>query len=104
MEEVSSYGTLEQARNEAIKWLERLGSVFGPRRIEVGRLGVFEGREVGTSSLDGLYWRLRIDYDPTKGCHFNAEWSKGDDRKKKCFCFPGGASLASRLAAARGPR
>jgi hypothetical protein len=104
MDKPTSYSSLEQARNAAIKWLEDLGAIFGPRKISIGQLGTFMGKEVGTESMTGPFWRLRIDYDPAKGCHFNAEWDKGAARKKHCFQFPGGEKLAARLASTRAPR
>src|SRR2546430_922991 len=52
MEEIFRYQHLEQARNAAIAWLEARGAHFGlNHNIEIGRLGTFEGAEVGVLGL-----------------------------------------------------
>ena len=105
MEEVERCLTIEDARNKAIAWLQGLGGVFGPHReIQIGRLGALTGKETGVESLGVPWWRIRLDYDPGKGAHFNAEFGKGGDRKKKAFCFPGGETLIKTLAKGRKPR
>jgi hypothetical protein len=54
--------SVEQARNRAIDWLEERGAVFGPhRKIEIGRLGVLKGQEVGVSATTKPFWRIRVD-------------------------------------------
>ena len=68
MEMVRTFPSMEAARNAAIAWLQGRGAVFGPyRRVEIGRLGALAGNEVGVSSTEKPYWRLRLDYDPSKG-------------------------------------
>jgi hypothetical protein len=105
MEQVFRFAHLEQARNAAIAWLERHGAQFGPRRdIAIGRLGAFEGAEVGVSSQTKPFWRLRIDNDPMKGPHYNAEFGQGPARVKAAFCFPATAETLAKLARNRAPR
>jgi hypothetical protein len=99
MEELRKFASIEQARNAAVAWLEAQGVTFGPhRKIEIGRLGILEGHEVGVSATEKPYWRVRLDYDPIKGCHFNAETGSGDGRQKCAFSFPGGENLIQKLA------
>ncbi len=105
MEPVYRFSTIELARNAAIAWLESHGAVFGPhRRIEIGRLGVFTGNEVGVRSSEKPFWRLRLDYDPAKGPHFNAEFGENVSRKKAAFAFPGTEETMQRLARQHRPR
>lgn len=102
MEIQQSYNFIEQARNAAIEWIEkRAPAAFGPyRKIEIGRLGVLKGKEVGVSAAGAApFWRLRLDYDPGKGAHFNAEVGTGPGRQKAAFTFPGGEELIKALAA-----
>jgi hypothetical protein len=99
-EPIHRFATLEQARNAAMQWLEALGVSFGPRRtIVIGRLGTFQGAEVGVQSEPGQvpFWRLRLDFDPHKGAHFNAEFGTGPQRKKAAFTFPGAEAHAAGL-------
>ena len=77
------------------------------RKVEVGQLGVLAGHEVGVSATMNLYWRLRLDYDPIKGAHFNAETGEGakrEKREKRAYTFPGGEDLIKNLAHSRRPR
>lgn len=105
METISHYLSLEQARNAAIAWLAARGVSFGPyREISIGRLGVMKGSEVGVQSSRGEHWQLRLDYDPVKGPHYNAEFSKKGSREKEAFAFPGGVQLMARLARRQSPR
>ena len=105
MEPIERFASIEQARNAAVAWLESHGVVFGPRRkVEIGRLGVLAGHEVGVSATEKPFWRLRLDYDPIKGAHFNAETGEGATREKRAFSFPGNEDLMKRLALARRPR
>jgi hypothetical protein len=105
MELEYQYDTIERARNAAIKWLENQGAVFGPhRRIAIGRLGVLEGKEVGISSTQKPFWRIRLDYDPDKGPHFNVEFGEGTRRKKAAFKFPGTEDTIAQLGQSRRPR
>jgi hypothetical protein len=106
-EEVHHFQHLEQARNAAIAWLEQRGVVFGPQRAIVpGRLGTFAGSEVGVSSPPHWrpFWRLRIDYDPKKEAHYNAEFGEGTARVKAAFCFPATAKELASLVRHRAPR
>lgn len=99
MEAAYFCATIEQARNDAVSWLEARGASFdGYRAIEIGRLGLLENHEVGVSSTRGTYWRIRLDYDELKAAHFNVEFGKGAGRQKAAFCFPGGEALIQRLA------
>jgi len=105
MEQVHRFASIEQARNAAIWWLESRGVVFGPRRkVELGRLGILAGHEVGVSAAEKPYWRLRLDYEPDKGPHFNAELGQGAGREKAAFAFPGTEQLIQKLALGRRPR
>src|SRR5688500_12737886 len=105
METVDRFASGELAGNAAIAWLESQGAVFGPhRRIELGRLGVLAGHEVGVSAAEKPFWRLRLDYDPLKGPHFNAEFGTGASRLKAAFTFPGSEDLIRQLAKSRHPR
>ena len=105
MEEQRRFPSIESARNAAIAWLEQQGVRFGPhRKVEIGRLGILAGHEVGVSATEKPYWRLRLDYDPIKGPHFNAEFGEGPTRKKCAFAFPGTEDLIKKLALSRRPR
>jgi hypothetical protein len=105
MEAIYPHTTIEQARNAAVKWLENHGVVFGPyREVEIGRLGYFAGKEVGVSSTRDPYWRIRLDYDPAKGPHYNAEIGKGASREKAAFTFQGTVEMIASLAEGRKPR
>src|SRR5947208_4360371 len=98
MEELTHVASLEQARNAAVVWLERRGAIFGPHhRIEIGRIGAMRGSETGVSSTLGTFWRIRLDYDPVKGPHYNVEYGTGTDRTKHAFAFPGTPDLMTRL-------
>ena len=102
---VVHFASIEQARNAAIKWLEIRGVVFGPhRKVEIGRLGLLKGYEVGVSGTGELFWRIRLDYDPVKKAHYNAEVGEGRRRQKQAFTFPGGEELIERLSNSREPR
>ena len=107
-EEVIRCSTIEQARNSAIQWLEDRGVTFGPQRnIVHGNLQKCTellGKETGVSGNSPKWWRLRLDHDPTKGLHFNAEFGKGPAADKAAFCFPGGQKLLRKLSTARSPR
>ena len=105
METTYKFSTIEQARNAAIKWLEQRSAEFGPhRKVVIGRLGVLKGKETGTSASREPFWRIRLDYDPHKGAHFNAESGKGTTREKAAFCFRGGEQLIAALSKKRNPR
>ena len=105
MEPTYKFQTIEQARNAAIAWLQERAVTFGPhRKIEIGRLGVLKGKETGVSASQDPFWRIRLDYDPVKGAHFNFEPGKGSKRSKAAFCFRGGQQLIKALAKKRAPR
>lgn len=105
MEPIFHHRTIEQARNAAIGWLEERGVEFGPhRRVQTGRLGVLTGSEVGVASSRNPFWRLRLDYDPAKGPHYNAEFGEGASRQKAAFSFAGSEALVAQLARNRAPR
>ena len=104
-EETQNFSSLEQARNAAIDWLEALGAVFDQNReIVIGRLGAMEGAEAGVESSRVPFWRLRLDYDPNKGAHYNAEFGRGAGRKKKAFLFPASAAVIATIAKRQKPR
>jgi hypothetical protein len=100
---ITHYASLEQARNAAIRWLESLGAKFDQnRKIQIGRLGTMEGSETGVASTDDPWWRLRLDYAPDKGAHYNAEYGKRG--LKQAFCFPASAEQMAIIARRRAPR
>lgn len=105
MELVTHCHSYEDARNRALAWMESQGGSLGPYyQVEIGRLGLATGLEVGVSSTADPYRRIRLDFDPVKGPHFNAEVGKGAGRLKHAFTFPGDeATIASHLRS-RGPR
>lgn len=86
--------SLEQARKEAIKWLQSKGAVFGPHiqpipgKLYQKRTGKQIG--VGLAPTQGPKWELRIDFDPTKGPHFNAKFpgATGKAEERMAFTFP----------------
>ncbi len=89
--------SFEQARNLA---LQVAGTINPSTRIPViGRLGVGKGKVVGFETrVEGEFKRFRLDFDPTKGPHFNVEVSKGSSRTKVAVEFPGSEeSVRSRL-------
>ncbi len=105
MEEKYRFYSQEQARNGAIKWLEERGVQFGPhQKPSIGRLGVGLGNEVGVEGTAGVYWRLRLDWDPSKQAHYNVEYGKGADRVKAAFCFTGDEAVVQRILQTRGLR
>jgi len=105
METTYRFSTVEQARNAAIRWLEQRSVTFGPhRKVEIGRLGVLKGAETGVSAGAEPFWRIRLDYDPGKGPHFNAEYGRGPAREKAAFCFQGDEASIKTLARHRRPR
>jgi hypothetical protein len=108
MEQIFKFETIEQARNAAIKWLEQRAVEFGPhRKVEIGRLAAnvrLFGKEVGVSGTADPFWRLRLDEDPSKGPHFNAEFGKGSAREKAAFCFQATDQQMEKLGRKRRPR
>jgi hypothetical protein len=104
-EEIIRCETIEEARNRALDWLASHAPWMGPfYKVELGRLGVGEGHEVGVSSLVDPYQRIRLDYDPVKGCHYNVEVGKGGGRVKAAFTFPGSEAWLSGILTRRGHR
>lgn len=105
MEQVTHCTSYEEARNEALRWMETWGGPIGAYfEVEIGRLGLAEGYEVGVSSSIEPYRRIRLDYDPVKGPHFNAEVGKGGSRMKHAFTFPGDESTIASHLRTRKPR
>ncbi|MGL4462416.1 MAG: hypothetical protein ACRC1K_09685 [Planctomycetia bacterium] len=97
-EPVYKYNSLEQARNAGIAWLEARGATFGPfRKMCMGKFGDMVDHEMGVTSTTDPFWRFRLDFDPFKGPHYNAEFGKGADRVKAAFAFPGDEKLFRRL-------
>jgi hypothetical protein len=80
---------MQAARNQAIQFLEKNGVQFGPHyRPCFGRLGAGKDKVVGVESTQGTHWRIRIDFDPNKGPHYNAEFGKGAAQESRAFTFP----------------
>ena len=105
MEEVTHCTSYEEARNKALHWMEFHGGPIGAYfEVEIGRLGLAEGHEVGVSSSVDPYRRIRLDYDPVKGPHFNAEVGKGASRMKHAFAFPGTEESMKSYLRTRKPR
>ena len=100
-------GTIESARDQAVRWLSARGVTFGPaRHVSIGRLGVLAGKEVGVEALAGArpWWRLRLDWDPVKGAHYNAEYYPAQGTaEKQPFSFGGGIELIEALRRSRHP-
>jgi hypothetical protein len=107
MEATYSFSTYEQARNAAIKWLEDRAVKFGPeRKVEIGRVKTSTflfGKEIGVSGKDP-FWRLRLDYDPKKGPHFNAEYGKRGASEKAAFLFKATDEMMEKWGRKREPR
>lgn len=88
--------SIEEARNKAIKWLESKGATFGPHTKPIpGKLHQkHTGKEigVGVASTKGPAWEIRIDFDPSKGPHYNvmyrAEGAAKSSVEKAAFTFP----------------
>jgi hypothetical protein len=96
---------MEQARNAAIKWMEAQGGPLGPNyKVLIGRLGAGKDAETGVVSTKDPFRRFRLDYDPTKGPHYNVEAAKGTQRLKAAFCFPGTEEWIERVFKRRAPR
>jgi hypothetical protein len=106
MEENSYYDSIELARNAALEFLEAEGggAIGAHYDVVIGRLGYGQGQEVGVESNAGTHRRIRIDWDPTKGCHYNVEVGKGGRRKKHAFRFPGSENWLRKHMETRGPR
>ncbi len=104
-EETTRCVSYEEARNKALAWMEAWGGPIGAYYgVVTGRLGAGTGMEVGVESTIDPYRRLRLDFDPVKGPHFNAEVGKGASRMKHAFCFPGDESTIEKLMRKRKPR
>ncbi|MRG95700.1 hypothetical protein [Polyangium spumosum] len=91
MEQVIDCGSLEEARNKAVKKLEELlGSSLGPYvKVVVGKdmggSSPLAGTEVGVEYRSSKAWgRIRLDFDPNKGPHYNVETRS----EAWAFCFP----------------
>jgi hypothetical protein len=105
MEQVTHCDSYEDARNKAIAWMETWGGPIGPYyEVEIGRLGLAVGHEVGVSATVDPYRRIRLDFDPVKGPHFNAEVGKGAGRMKHAFTFPGDEQTIAAHLRRRTPR
>ena len=68
-----------------------------------GGVGCQCGR-VGVQSTVDPFRRIRLDFDPFKGAHFNVEAGKGGGRRKAAFCFPGGEEAILQQMKRRKPR
>jgi hypothetical protein len=105
MEEVVHCDSYDEALNKAIEWMDANGGPIGPYyNIVPGRLGAGLGMEVGVSSTVDPFRRIRLDFDPFKGAHFNVESGKGAGRIKAAFCFPGGEEAILQQMKRRKPR
>lgn len=83
--------SLDDARNRAVRKLEELigGSLGGYVKIVVaknmGGGSPLAGNEVGTEYRTSKGWgRIRLDFDPHKGPHYNVETNS----QAWAFCFP----------------
>lgn len=78
--------TREDARKQALAWLEQRGGAWGgsskPKQAKWGAAQA----EVGVTVTDGSHRVIREDWDNAKGPHFNA--SAGKDGDKAAFCYP----------------
>lgn len=105
MEEQINCESYDDALNRAVEWMEQWGGPIGPYyNIVIGRLGAGTDMEVGVSSSVDPFRRIRLDFDPTKGAHFNVESGKGAGRRKAAFCFPGGEEAVIQQMKRRKPR
>lgn len=88
MEERIDCNSMEDARNRAVRKLNELtGGALGPYvKIVVGKnMGggsPLAGTEVGVEW--GKRGRIRLDFDPDKGPHYNVETQS----ENWAFCFP----------------
>lgn len=85
--------SFEQARNKALQLIDDVAPMGNSNPV-IGRLEVSKGygQVVGRQSLDGKV-RWRLDYDDTKGLHFNVEDfrnGKGTNAKKYAIPIEGG--------------
>lgn len=77
LEQIVHCTSMEDARNQAVRKLEELlGAAHGPyERILIGKNmagnSPLAGAEVGPEW--GKRGRIRLDFDPTKGPHYNVE-------------------------------
>ncbi|MET0384620.1 MAG: hypothetical protein ABW321_01615 [Polyangiales bacterium] len=84
---------IDTARNKAVEWLVEKGVTFGPHhKLSKGRLGAGKDAFVGVESTGVPYWRIRVDFDPQKGPHYNVEFGKGGE--SRAFTFPAPAGVA----------
>ncbi|APR85919.1 Hypothetical protein A7982_11268 [Minicystis rosea] len=105
MEQVTHCDSYEDARNQALAWMETWGGPIGAYyEVEIGRLGLATGLEVGVRSTIDPFRRIRLDFDPVKGPHFNAEVGKGGSRMKHAFTFPGTEDTIASHLRRRQPR
>ena len=91
MEVTVDCASLDDARNKAVKKLEELigSSLGGYVKVVVaknmGGGSPLAGNEVGTEYRASKGWgRIRLDFDPTKGPHYNVETRS----EAWAFCFP----------------
>ena len=91
-EQVIECTSLDDARNRAVRKLEELigSSLGGYVKVVVaknmGGNSPLAGNEVGTEYRTSTGWgRIRLDFDPTKGPHYNVETRS----EAWAFCFRG---------------
>jgi RHS repeat-associated protein len=81
---LDSFARFEQARNKALELLGKIDPAT--RQSYFGRLETAEStyeKKVGfTTTVDGVFKRFRLDFDPAKGPHINVEVGKGASAKK----------------------
>lgn len=80
-----------QARNEALKWLEKRG--FKAEKQTLGRFGDISGKAVGMQTLDGKTG-FRVEYDTRNGAHINV-WSGKE--KGPHFTFEGSEKTVKKI-------
>jgi len=63
----------------------RAVSFGSSRKVEIARLGSLSRKVVGVSASQGPDWRIRLDFDPVIGAHFNVEAGKGARPEQAAF-------------------
>jgi hypothetical protein len=100
---VFRFGTIDQARAAAIRWLEERSPMFGPhRRMEILRMGAIHANQPFVSEVADPAWQIRLAYDPQKLAHFSVEHGHGMTRRKATFCFHGSEELIAAIGNVRG--
>ncbi|MGA4879272.1 putative T7SS-secreted protein [Streptomyces lydicamycinicus] len=97
--EVGPFDHFEQARNKALELVGEVDpSTRLPHRGSLEKATSTYGKIVGfTTRVDGVFKRLRLDYDPVKGPHINVEIGKGTSAQKWAVKWLGSESDLIRL-------